>query len=86
MSRAVAFTRVESSRDEFIPAIIEMTSPVYMTGETRRVEISSWDEISSREEMDLTSFNATEPWRSFCLEEERHALNAICRYDTTLTL
>ena len=34
-------TRIDSSRDEFIPAT------VYMTGETRRVEISSRDEISS---------------------------------------
>ena len=32
----------------YIPATIEMTSPAYMTGETRRVKISSRVEISTR--------------------------------------
>ena len=60
-------TRVDSSRDEFIPATIEMNSPVYMTAETRRDELksrpgmkfqlafSSRDEISSRDEMHIAN-------------------------------
>ena len=40
--------RVDSSRGGIIPATIKITAPAYKMGETRRVEISSRDEISTR--------------------------------------
>ena len=57
--RRLLETRVDSSRDEFIRATIEITAPVYMTGETRRVEISPRMKfqlaLSSRDEMQIAN-------------------------------